>query len=232
MAFPYDQNFNALSDGSLDGQDSWSGGAGVKSCDVSTDAACRYEGAKGIIFGATNTSSWGRTITNTTSGSAWWAMKGTSFTAAGDGVTVELERGAGNPGVLIKFAQVTGVNKLQYYTGSAYADIVSPVDTSTWYVIEIDYDTEVGAKGEYTLKCNGTTIVTGQAMYIDSTGGFNHLTMAKDVTHTGNVDTWSSTNIIVSGPGNLKSLDTNVKSNIKSYNTNLIANIKSIDTNA
>lgn len=35
-----------------------------------------------------------------------------------------------------------------------------------------------------------------------------------------------------SGPTNLKSLDTNVKSNIKSYNTNVIANIKSINTNA
>lgn len=36
----------------------------------------------------------------------------------------------------------------------------------------------------------------------------------------------------VSGPTNLKSLDTNLKANIKSYNTNLIANVKSIDTNA
>lgn len=35
-----------------------------------------------------------------------------------------------------------------------------------------------------------------------------------------------------SGPANLKSLDTNVKSNIKSYNTNLIANMKSLNTNA
>jgi len=35
-----------------------------------------------------------------------------------------------------------------------------------------------------------------------------------------------------SGPTNLKSLDTNVKSNIKRYNTNPIANIKSINTNA
>lgn len=36
----------------------------------------------------------------------------------------------------------------------------------------------------------------------------------------------------VSGPANLKSLDTNVKANIKSYNTNVLANIKSINTNA
>ncbi len=36
---------------------------------------------------------------------------------------------------------------------------------------------------------------------------------------------------VASGPSNLKSLDTNVKSNIKSYNTNPIANIKSINTN-
>lgn len=35
-----------------------------------------------------------------------------------------------------------------------------------------------------------------------------------------------------SGPTNLKSLDTNIKSNIKSYNTNLIANVKSINTNS
>ncbi len=37
---------------------------------------------------------------------------------------------------------------------------------------------------------------------------------------------------VASGPTNLKSLDTNVKSNIKSYNTNPIANVKSINTNA
>jgi hypothetical protein len=36
----------------------------------------------------------------------------------------------------------------------------------------------------------------------------------------------------VSGPANLKSLDTNLKANIKSYNTNPLANIKSINTNA
>lgn len=35
-----------------------------------------------------------------------------------------------------------------------------------------------------------------------------------------------------SGPTNLKSYNTNVKSNIKSINTNLIANVKSFDTNA
>ena len=35
-----------------------------------------------------------------------------------------------------------------------------------------------------------------------------------------------------SGPANLKSLDTNIKSNIKSYNGNPLANIKSINTNA
>jgi len=36
---------------------------------------------------------------------------------------------------------------------------------------------------------------------------------------------------VVSGPANLKSLNTNLKANIKSYNTNLIANVKSINTN-
>lgn len=35
----------------------------------------------------------------------------------------------------------------------------------------------------------------------------------------------------VSGPANLKSLDTNLKANIKSYNTNVIGNVKSINTN-
>lgn len=35
----------------------------------------------------------------------------------------------------------------------------------------------------------------------------------------------------VSGPANLKSLDTNLKANINSYNTNVLANIKSINTN-
>jgi len=37
---------------------------------------------------------------------------------------------------------------------------------------------------------------------------------------------------VVSGPENLKSLNTNAKANIKSHNTNVIANIKSINTNS
>jgi hypothetical protein len=37
---------------------------------------------------------------------------------------------------------------------------------------------------------------------------------------------------VASGPANLKSYDTNLKSNIKSINTNVIANIKSLNTNA
>lgn len=56
---------------------------------------------------------------------------------------------------------------------------------------------------------------------------------------TGSNLSWAATTLALrpasggsSGPANLKSYDTNVKSNIKSINTNLLANIKSLNTNA
>ena len=45
MAWTYEELFNTLNTGDLNGQDGWSG---IAEYDVSTDAAARYEGAKGV----------------------------------------------------------------------------------------------------------------------------------------------------------------------------------------
>ncbi len=65
-------------------------------------------------------------------------------------------------------------------------------------------------------------------VYTDNSGNSNTLTATGSPVFA--TDTPSV--CAVSGPTNLKSLDTNVKANIKSYNTNVLANIKSINTNA
>lgn len=63
----------------------------------------------------------------------------------------------------------------------------------------------------------------------DNSGNSNTLTNVNTVTFPTDTPSTCATS---SGPANLKSLDSNVKSNIKSFNSNVIANIKSINANA
>ena len=65
-------------------------------------------------------------------------------------------------------------------------------------------------------------------VYTDGSGNGNTLTASGSPVFSSDIPATCA----VTGPANLKSLDTNVKANIKSYNTNVLANIKSINTNA
>lgn len=69
MAWTYEQLFNTLNDGDLNGQDSWTGGANY---DVQTTT--KYEGAKGIE-GVNTNQNIARTITGVTSGTLYVAMR-------------------------------------------------------------------------------------------------------------------------------------------------------------
>jgi len=82
------------------------------------------------------------------------------------------------------------------------------------------------------IKASGTSNMAAQwilnTSYLDTSGNNNTMQAFNAPVFTSDIPSTCS----VSGPTNLKSLDTNLKANIKSYNTNVLANIKSINTNA
>ncbi len=79
----YEQLFNALNDGDLNTQDSWSGDVLF---DVTTDAVARYEGAKGvkITVGSSVTAGILRSVTGVGDGVIYVATKKTNNTSKGN----------------------------------------------------------------------------------------------------------------------------------------------------
>lgn len=229
MAWTYDQDFNALSDGDLGGQDSWTGVGGTKPLYVSTTAACRYEGAKGLTSGISG-GQVGRTVTNTTTGTVWYAMKYSTTSASGDGLICSLMQ-TGNYGSIVKISQVAGTTKLQYYTGAAYAVLISPMVQDQWYVVAITYNTASGGNGSYDIAVDGTTLVTGATMYQNVASGLNRIELGSDLgSWVPDYDTISSTNIIAAGPTTVKTFDgVTQSSGIKTYFGTALASTKTLD---
>jgi hypothetical protein len=145
MAWTYEEKFNSLSDGNLDGQDSWTAAAGAANCTVQTTE--KYEGAKGVYLNGSTALR--RTITAVSSGVFYFAMRcKTSFTSA-DGVNFSArDVGGATYAFVVKFAWVSGALKLQYYSNGSYTTLAS-ASVDTWYVIGIDYD---GANNRYKIR--------------------------------------------------------------------------------
>ena len=145
----YEQLFNTLNDGDLNGQDSWSGHAGF---DVQTSV--KYEGAKAVSM-STNISfsNVTRTITGISAGSVYFAMRRTS-NSLGTRNTVQL---AGSGTVLV-YVGLYNTGKIRYYDGN----IVSWVDfmdysANQWYVFNIEFD-DVNQPNKYRMRVhNGTS---------------------------------------------------------------------------
>lgn len=125
--------------------------------------------------------------------------------------------------------------------------------TENWYYLVLQYDASAGTIVAYVdLDLIGTatglptsinntsdpfTIGNDQYGgyldgYIDEVGVWNRILTTPELTTLYNSGAGLTYPFLSpSGPANLKSLDSNIKSNIKSVNTNLIANCKSYDTN-
>lgn len=146
-----------------------------------------------------------------------------------------------------------------YNSGNQIGDSTwtNTFSTGTWYMITVltttsSYTSEVYVNGTSlgTQNFNNSwpstgksprVYTSGSAMYasyparlngrIDELGVWSRKLSSSEITSLYNGGSGLQYPF-VSGPANLKSLNTNVKANIKSYNTNTLANIKSIDTNA
>lgn len=135
----------------------------------------------------------------------------------------------------------TGIN-----TGLPNPAAITPVTSGAWIVVMGNGAEATGATYTTTdltnfLTSNGSDNIDsmiGAGYYTSWTSGsFDPAVFGGGTSSI--FASWVATTLALrpasggaSGPANLKSLDTNVKSNIKSVNTNVLANIKSINTNA
>lgn len=150
MAWTYEQLFNALSTGTLDGQDSWTGATAPFL--VSADASCRYEGAQGLDTGTGG--NFRRSITNVTSGIVYYSVKYKTANASGDGPYFSLKRSTAY-GTIVKIYQNGGVNKIACYNGAGTYTDQQTVTVDTWYVVAIEFDCSRGTKGQFRVSIDG-----------------------------------------------------------------------------
>lgn len=134
MAWTYTQNFNSLTAGDLNGQDSWSGDINY---DVSTTAP--YEGANSVRFAAATEVNIERTITGVTSGIVRIAMRKDSVATGSPQMDFILYQGTtylcsvgfgGNAGGAVAWIQ-----------GAANTTLATGLSASTYYHWDLEFDT-------------------------------------------------------------------------------------------
>jgi hypothetical protein len=139
MAWTYEQKFNALTTGDLNGQDSWTADV---SWDVSTTSP--YEGANCIQrqcegdapSGIDNYKPAYRTITAVTDGSMYFAFKYDSSSAAVR-AALTLEEGTTSKCYLLV---VSSFSKLMLFSGGSFYDIATGLSSGTWYPVNMEFD--------------------------------------------------------------------------------------------
>ena len=137
MAWTYNQNFDDLTTGDLNGQDSWSGST---AWDVQTSVV--QAGAKAIsCVGSSSNENITRTITATTSGHFIFYMRATHSGGTHTGSTHRFRNASAIGRFEVRFTQNS--NNLQL-VGSSTITLVSGYSINTWYKIEIDYNTTTG----------------------------------------------------------------------------------------
>lgn len=186
MAWTYEQKFNSLTDGNLDGQDSWSAAVGAANCTVQTTE--KYEGAKAIYLnGSTEVR---RNITAVTSGVFYFAMRCKTTHTSADGVNIGARHVAGATyAFVVKFAWIGGALAIQYYSNGSYTTLTS-ASVDTWYVIGIDYD---GTNNRYKIRLNSGSwsayLTTGSS----GNTQIDRISVAEDATWQGYFDTITPT---------------------------------------
>lgn len=129
MAWSYEQLFNGLSDGDLNGQDSWSGNTGF---DV--QSVLFYEGTKALEADGTTNESITRTITDVSSGTFYFSIRRSSTAGTAD-VGLRLLIG-GNIAVDIRMEDTAD---FRFWNGSTKT--VGPTwSVNTWYRIGITFN--------------------------------------------------------------------------------------------
>src|SRR3972149_5850151 len=137
MAWTYDQNFDDLNLGDLNGQDNWS-------ADVAWDVqnSVVQGGTKAIsaIAGTSNKNA-NRTINNSIAGNVVLYMRSNSNSGSQNGATFRCRDNTLTGRFEVRFAQNS--TNLQL-VGTTAITLVSGFSPDTWYKVEIEYDTVAG----------------------------------------------------------------------------------------
>lgn len=178
-------------------------------------------------------------------------------TEVSSGIPYTLSGGAINAGMAYR---ITGADSTNPISGSSTDNTISsaatvvftmgltPTYASSAYFIFTTSSDMTGNLSNYTIATSNPTWtedydVNNQGAKV--VGASCARAIRPETTATGNITISNSSSyinglgqfviinpVIISGPTNLKSYNTNLKANIKSINTNLIANVKTLDTNA
>lgn len=141
MAWTYEQKFNGLTTGDLNGQDSW---ASSTSFDVTE--ADSYEGAKSVTATAANAVIT-RSVTAVSSGTLYFAMMRPDTNA--DSNFDLLTSSATALRIRIAFQ----VSNITLKDGTGNLDLVTGYTNSQWYVFEINFD----ASNQHTVRVHDGT---------------------------------------------------------------------------
>jgi hypothetical protein len=141
MSWTYEQKFNTLNDGDLNGQDSWGGSA---SFDVETSV--KYEGAKAVSFNSGTAGGISRTVA-VTSGVFYIAMRKTANNAVD--CFFDLWDSSGDEKAEIRLASDGNIKVI----GNS-SNTVGTYNINQWYVFGVELD---AANEQFRVKINDGT---------------------------------------------------------------------------
>jgi hypothetical protein len=132
MAWTYEQDFESLSDGDLNGQDSWSGNTGY---DVQSSVA--YAGSKGVSITIADSQAISRALpANITDGDVYFAIRRTT-NSGGGAFYVILQDSAPASRIFIRMHSDGNIgafnNGVGYVTIAAYS-------ANTWYPVNVQFN--------------------------------------------------------------------------------------------
>jgi hypothetical protein len=130
----YEQKFNTLTSGDLNGQDLWIGSA-----DFDVQESITYEGDKAVACGSgSGLRAITRAINPVSSGNVYIAMRLGSI-GSGGAAGFSLEDVAGNDKIYVRFRDDSGHIQALSESGT-YKTIYPNYSLNTWYVINIEFD--------------------------------------------------------------------------------------------
>lgn len=138
----YEQLFNSLTDGDLNGQDSWSASAAY---DVETSV--KYEGAKAVQNAHDGTSGTAtRIFTGASAGSMYVAVRKTTNT----GTDTSYVMLGSIDGVLV-YIRIHTTGNIEYYEGGVGYQTLAAYNANQWYVLHIEWDA-AGHTDQYRVR--------------------------------------------------------------------------------
>ena len=137
MAWTYEQKFNSLTTGDLNGQDSWSGDT-----EFDVQESVTYEGAKAIQVtdpGGQANGNIVRTISGVSSGVVYFAMRVSGQPGTYSGWSVYFQDVTNSKSVGIEWLR-SAIGIAFNVTGTGRTYIIPSAPTGTWIVFAIEFD--------------------------------------------------------------------------------------------